>query len=228
VIHSLRPEHQVRSWEALVAIETSRFRKNGAPSGIGERQLALCARAKGVTTNGALSYSAIFRMIASGASPNELQRLSPSVTAPSNERKNWCRPPHSLQIGTLGAERTPRSMLPHWLLPFGRQKATALSVKFRNRSECVFAGQHRRSARKKGHQRRGEWRPCARPRFARGRRLTRNASLYSAPRQELCLTYPRDPQRAWRIGRCHEPLSRSALHFEVSSWGPQCAVGRVS
>jgi hypothetical protein len=59
VFHSLRPEHQARSWEDLVSIETSRFQKNGARSGIGERQLALCARAKGVTTNGALSYSSM-------------------------------------------------------------------------------------------------------------------------------------------------------------------------
>ena len=81
--------------------------KKGARPRVGERQLALCARAKGGTTNGALSYSSIFRMIASGASPNELQRLSPNVRAFSNGRKNWCRPPHSPQIGTLGAERTP-------------------------------------------------------------------------------------------------------------------------
>jgi len=41
--------------------------------------------------------------------------------------KNWCRPPQFPADRHAGSRAHPRSVLPHWLLPFSRQKATAPS-----------------------------------------------------------------------------------------------------
>src|SRR5262249_10135453 len=127
--------------------------------------------------------------------PNELRGLLPSVAAALHTTKKLCRPPHSPQIGTLKAERTPVRCSRNGYCPFQGAKQPRYRAEFRYRSEYVFAEQHRRS-QEKGRQGCGEWRPCAMPGFARGHRLTRQSNLNSPARTQLCPTYPHYPQPA--------------------------------